>query len=523
MQSDLTIARRKVAGDIDLKMGVRRKSPVADRSLAIAEPTTCLPPILRTEHESVPLARGPWYKTIAPAYLGIFVWAPYFDSLWIGALPRFELRWSVALAVTASVLCYVLLFLVPASWGFRTGRPLGLVASSTFGTVGSEWITGIVIGVAYVCWYAVAIGYAVDSTLLGLRACGLIEAGRLSGWEFGPITVKSPVFLCTALFWIYITGMSGLLKLTGVVAALMRVYAPIALLLLTGVALWLVPAQGSYRVEDAAFFAENAAPIAWWPGQFSAIQLMTGYFAMAGMVSVDWGATARRRRDLMLGGLTGIVLAASWTAVMSLFVVAGAAARLHREGGWFVASALDPIPLSFRWGVYFGISGVAGGAILILFGLAALAPACYSVWAYSQRLSIHWPRLGQAGWTWIGGAFAFVLAATASASRLELIFSAMGDVFAPALGAIAGDWLWQRGRWSGLRHGINSIGVLAWGAGFGLALVLELARVVELASVEWFQPTSTYGFFTAAAVYWLLATLVLGRRDVAISHNGIGQ
>ena len=137
----------------------------------------------------------------------------------------------------------------------------------------------------------------------------------------------------------------------------------------------------------------------------------------------------------------------------------------------------DPFRLSFRWAVFYGIGGVPGGAILILFGLAALAPACYSVWVYGEKLSIHWPRLRQSGWTWIGGAVAFVLAATSSANRLELIFSAMGDLFAPAVGAIAGDWLRQRGGWSGLRHGVNRAGVIAWGAGFGVALVLEVDRV----------------------------------------------
>ena len=73
----------------------------------------------------------------------------------------------------------------------------------------------------------------------------------LAGWHLGPVDVKSPVYLCTALFWIYITGTAGLLRLTGVIVALMRVYAPIALLLLTAVALWLLPSLVSYRLEDA--------------------------------------------------------------------------------------------------------------------------------------------------------------------------------------------------------------------------------------------------------------------------------
>jgi cytosine permease len=231
-------------------------------------------------------------------------------------------------------------------------------------------------------------------------------------------------------------------------------------------------------------------------------------------VSVDWGARARHRGDVVLGGLTGIVLAASFTAAMSLIVVAATVTRMDHEVEWLSLTG-EPIPLSFRWGIYRGLGGVAGGTILILFGLAALAPACYSVCVYGQKLSIHWPRLRQSGWIWLGGGLALVGAATSFADRLEWIYSAMGDFFAPAIGALAADWLRQRGRWPGLRHGINGIGVVAWAAGFGVTLVLEVDRVVDPAAGDWLQPTSIYGFITAAAVYWLLGRMgrarVLGR------------
>ncbi len=116
----------------------------------------------------------------------------------------------------------------------------------------SEWITGVVIALASIVWYAVAVNYAIDSTLIGLLACGLIERTSLSGLDLGPIALKSPVFLCTALFWIYITGMSSLWRLTGVVVALMRVYAPVALLLLTATALWFLPHLASFHRDYSA-------------------------------------------------------------------------------------------------------------------------------------------------------------------------------------------------------------------------------------------------------------------------------
>jgi cytosine permease len=480
---------------------------LTDCSETIEKSSGGLPPILRAEQTDAPLARGPWYLTIASSYLGIFVWAPFFDSLWIGDLTRFGVDSLIGRAVVGALLCYGLLFLVPALLGFRYRQSVGIVASSTFGTLGSEWITGVAVGLANILWYAVAIDYAVDSTLLGLHSCGLIDTASLRAWDLGPMVVKSPVYLSTALFWIYITGMAGLLRLPGVIVALMRVYAPIALLLLTGVAVCLLPNLGSYRLADAVSIAANEGLNQRWPGHGSSLQVMTGFFAMAGLVSVDWGARLERRRDILWGGLASIVLVASVTSVLSLVVVAGAVARLVSDGATPTASAINASPLSFRWAVVHGIGGVPGGAILILFGLASLAPACYSVWVYGQRLSTHWPRLRQSGWTWSGGLIAFVLGATSCVNRLDLVYSAMGDIFAPVVGVIVGNWVRLRGKCSGFRRGINPSAVIAWGAGALVGMILDVFRVFNREYSDWCQPTSVCGFLTSAVAFGLLTRM----------------
>ena len=202
------------------------------------------------------------------------------------------------------------------------------MAASTFGTIGSEWINGIGIAIASIVWYAVAVNYAVDSTLLGLHACGFIERSSLSGLKLGPVALKNPVFLGTALFWIYITGMSSLWRLTGVVVALMRIYAPVALLLLTATALSFLPNLGAFHTASAAIMANGSSSSPGEIGDLSAIQLIIGFFAMAGLLSLEWGAVSRSRRDLVVGGLTGIVLTSFCTAMMALIVVAGSVASI---------------------------------------------------------------------------------------------------------------------------------------------------------------------------------------------------
>jgi cytosine permease len=474
---------------------------LSDRAETIAEPEVALPPILGAELTAPEPPTRPWYLTLFPAFLGLFVWAPLFDQLWVGDLPRHGLPWLARSAIVGPVLCY-LIFLQTAGWGFRARRRLGLVAASTFGAAGSEWIVGVAVALANVVWWAVGVDFAVDSILLGLRACDLLAPGALEGWSSGALHVKAPVYLGTLLFWYYITGLSVRLRLTGVVVALMKVYAPIALLLLSAVGLYCVTVLGSPRAGAGPLVATAPHLSEGWAGGASALQTICGFFAVASLVSVDWGAVARSQRDLVLGGLTGIVAAGCWTSVMSLLVVAGAASSPRLEGTTILPGLSAP-PFSFRWSVFYGIGGLPAAVILVLFGLAALAPACYSAWSFSEKLAAHRPLRRSSRWIWIGAAAAFVLAATSCAGRLGLIASVMGDVFAPVAGALCGDRLRQHARWRGLRPGVNPAGVVAWAVGCALAAALEAASSMYPEQNAWFQPASIYGFVASALVYWL--------------------
>jgi hypothetical protein len=486
----------------------------------IAEPDILLPPVLRAELAASVVPRRPWYLAILPAFLGVFVWAPFFDQLWVADLSRHGLGWLLGSAIVGPLLCYII-FLQTAGWGCRARRPLGVVAASTFGVVGSEWITGVALALANVVWYAVAIDFAVDSTLLGLRACGLLAPSDLKGWSLGSLHVRSPVYLGTALFWIFITGMAVATRLVGVIVALMKVYSPIAFLLLTAVALYSLTQFAWFRfgAGPAAAGATGTSPS--WAGGASAVQMICGFFAVASLGSVDWGAVAPSRRDVALGGLTGILVAGSWSSIMSLLVVAGAARAIGLKEIPFEPHSGDPVPSSFRWAVFHGFGGLPAAVILVLFGLAALAPACYSARSFSRTLSAHRPLSRWWLWTWIGGAAAFVLAATSCTGRLGFIASAMGDVFAPAAGALCGDRLRQHGSWSGLRPGTSAAGVIAWATGCALALALEAASAIYPDRIAWCQPASIYGFLAAALAYWLLAGSRLERPVVPLAAGGL--
>lgn len=470
------------------------------------------PATLRAELDAEPAPRRPWWLTTGPAYLTILVWAPFFDSLWRHDLVRAGLWPLAGMAVLSAFLCFGLFYYPGAMWGYRTGRRLGVVAASTFGTEGSEWLTGVLLALAQIVWYAVAIDYAVDATFRGLAASGLLPPSVLEPWRIGPLVLRGPLFLATALFWIFITGMAALLRLNSVIAALMKVYSPFAAVLLTLCALWL--ARGVTGFDPAAALAALGPERA--SGGPSMIAMATGFFAVPGLMAVDWGAASARRRDVVVGGLAGIVLAGGWTALMSLVVVAGAAARLQ---GVHLDRPADVAPapgLSFRWAIVGSLGGWPAGVLLLLFGLAALAPACFTSYVFIRKLFARWPRIRRIDWAWIGCTTGFVLVATGWPGRLESVADVMGLIFAPAVGAMAGDRLRQRGRWAGIRVGINPAGAWAWGAGVLAQPALDFLAERGSLPLESLLASPVAGLVVAAGAYLVFAAFGMEEPSTAV-------
>jgi purine-cytosine permease-like protein len=143
--------------------------------------------------------------------------------------------------------------------------------------------------------------------------------------------------------------------------------------------------------------------------------------------------------------------------------------------------------------------------ILILFGLAALAPACYSSFVFTRKLFARWPRIRRIDWGWIGCTAAFLLIATGWPGRLEAVDHVMGIVFAPAAGAMAGDYLRQRGEWAGVRRGFHPPGIVAWGSGVVVRLILDTAAAQGRRPVPELTASPVAGFLVAALTYGIMA------------------
>src|SRR6266567_9092140 len=100
--------------------------------------------------------RAPWYVNTAPSYAGVFLWIGFYQSIAQGTLVHAGPVLCLAALAVAAVLSYGLYYYVPAMLGMRTGYPLYVVGSSTFGTVGGYLMPGLLMGLLQIGWFAVS-------------------------------------------------------------------------------------------------------------------------------------------------------------------------------------------------------------------------------------------------------------------------------------------------------------------------------------------------------------------------------
>src|SRR5450631_4013928 len=99
--------------------------------------------------------RAPWYVNTAPSYAGVFLWIGFYQSIAQGTLSHAGPLLCLAALAVAGLLSYGLYYFVPAMLGMRTGYPLYVVGTSTFGTQGGYLMPGLLMGLLQVGWMSV--------------------------------------------------------------------------------------------------------------------------------------------------------------------------------------------------------------------------------------------------------------------------------------------------------------------------------------------------------------------------------
>lgn len=413
----------------------------------------------------VPLAsRVPWYKSTFPTYAGIFLWVGFYLKLAGPTLGYADVSVCLWGLLVAGLLCFALYYYVPAMLGMQTGRPLYVVGTSTFGTTGGYLIPGLLMGFLQVGWVAVIGAVSADFIMKGL--------GQTSKTLFSVIVVV----------WIYSLGWVAIkgIHYVGRVAKFLN-WVPLIMILIVfwankgGISHYQPPQQDGMT------------------GFLNILTIVIGYFATAGAAGADFGMSNGNRKDVLLGGIFGIVVGALIAGGLPILSVAG-----YLGSG---AGGQD-----YDYTVAIASVGALAPMMFFLFAAASLVPTCFSSFIASNSFSTMLPRIPRPVSTFAALTLSVLLAVTGVASNLVGFFSIVAASFSPICGAMVADYLLAGRRWSGPRLGINWAGCIAWALGF-LVGIPEHIPGIPAAWVKADNPSGLYSFVVGFLVYIALAKL----------------
>ena len=423
--------------------------------------------------------RAPWYVNTAPSYAGIFLWIGFYQAIAGGTVDRASTGVAIAALAVAGVLSYALYYYVPGMLGMKTGYPLYVVGSSTFGTKGGYLMPGLLMGVLQVGWFAV--GTYLAATYI-LSAFGVAaKPGSLP-------------FILIAIVWGYTMAYVGVkgIQYVSRVSIFLNII-PFLMLLVVLYSTregWMrhVPASPSPVLSFALL-----------------IQIVIGFFATAGAAGADFGMSNRNARDIRMGGLVGIALAALFAGALPWLSVAG-------------ARVLNPTLQATGYDAAIGsIGGVLASTMFLLFAIASIAPACICAFVAANSFSTMIPGVPRMSSTMAAVTISIVLAVTGAAANLIGFFSIVGASFGPICGAMIADYILSGRKWAGPREGINWAGYIAWALGFVVGILPFLPVSQTLKEVS--QPAAIYSTITGFAVYWLLAKAGMEPKVVEIQRS----
>ncbi|HEX4230267.1 MAG TPA: cytosine permease [Bryobacteraceae bacterium] len=429
----------------------------------------------------VPLAnRVPWYKSTFPTYAGIFLFVGFYLTLAGPTIGYADISVCLWACLTAGFLCFALYYYVPAMLGMQTGQSLYVVGSSTFGTLGGYLIPGLLMGVLQVGWVAVIAAVAIRFIMQGLN---------LSSKGLAAIFVVVWIY---SLAWVAIKGIHHV----GQVAKVLN-WVPLLMIL---VVFW------ANKSGISSYQAPHHDSVA---GFFNVITIVIGFFATAGAAGADFGMNNRNRKDIVLGGVFGIVGGVLVAGGLPLLSVAGYLGRKAGAPSYDYTAAISSV-------------GPLAPIVFFLFAAACLVPTCFSSFIASNSFSTMLPKIPRSVCTFAAVTVSAVLAITGIAGNLAGFFGIVGASFGPICGAMAADYIGAGMRWRGPSKGINWPGYIAWALGFLVGIPAHIPGL-PTAWVAADNPSVLYSFGTGFVVYLLLARLGLQASSIRQPLISISQ
>ena len=443
--------------------------------------------------------RAAWYKNTAPTYAGIMLWFVFWQDVpggagALGGVLSHGLGTALLGLILAALLCHFLYYLVPAMLGMKTGLPLYIVGTSTYGATGGFVMPGFVMGLLQFGWLGVNSCFSAAFLVKPFYPdLGLLEV------------ISTPPHIIVAILWAAAAAFMGLKGIQYV--ARVATYLPlIPLGILVILFFCSVGGLGSFEPAQVGVTADAE-------GALSAIGVIAvlltyviGFFATAGAAGTDFGMNSRDEKDVRMGGLVGITGATIFAGGLALLIVAGA----FGSGKATDASVLNPTQLMGAL-----IGGKTGAVFMWLLALAAFPPACFSSFIAANSFKTTLPKVNPFITVGIGTAVSILLAVTGWAADVMSVFGVIGASFGPVCGAMMVDYIMAGKKWAGPRAGWNPAGWISWVVGFVVGM-LPLVSLPLVGTVN-IPVAPLMAFIVGAVLYFVLAKAGLESKVVEMA------
>lgn len=424
--------------------------------------------------------RMPWYKGTAQTYAGIMLWFVFWENIprggaftdaagnvyqGISATIGGSLSEGLGIAfiglVLAAFICHFLYYVVPGMLGMKTGLPLYIVGTSTYGVSGGFLMPGLIMGLLQFGWLSVN-AYFTSLLLVAPFCGGFAEATG----SVPHMVVGSVIAVLAALL-----GVKGI-QYVAKAATFLPLIPLVILLVLFG---FTMGGLGDFEAKTVIELGGNgvyeeggvtemlaAAPLDKWGVISMLLTVIIGFFATAGAAGTDFGMGNRNARDVQLGGLVGITLAVIVTGGLSLLIVAGAYGQNAVEVGNPLMKTTDLMGNI--------VPEKVASVFMWLLAIAAFPAACFSSFIAANSFKTVLPKINPLFSVGAGTLVTIGLIVTGVAGNAIGVFSLVGASFGPICGAMAADYLMSGRKWAGPRAGFNMAGWISWAVGFAVGI-----------------------------------------------------
>jgi len=457
-----------------------------------------LPAYITSATPNPPGKRAPWYANTAPTYAGIFLWFVFWQDAVnapnAGGMLSQGVGWALLSLVLAALVCHFLFYLVPGLMGMKTGLPLYIVGTSTFGAQGGFIMPGFLMGVLQFGWVAVNVYFSSQALAV--------------------VIPVDPRLLMVV--WGVLAAFAGLkgIQYVAKVATFLPLIPLVILLVLLSKTMGTI---GSFDPQKFIALHKTVSPAAADPlSSLGVLAFMmtfvVGFFATAGAAGVDFGTNSRNKNDVQMGGLIGVALAIIFTAGVSILVVAGTygSPELSKAAADAGAKTSPPSLILQTPGLIPTLMGTdAGKVISFLLALSAFPAACFSAFIAANSFKTTLPTVNPFISVGIGTVVSIVLAVTGLAGKAIIVFQIIGASFGPICGAMLVDYLLAGCNWPGPRAGFNPAGWLAWLAGF-------VVGILPILGIYPVPAAPVAAFIVGAVVYFVCAKMGLQSKVIPL-------